>query len=506
MLYIWAFFSDRFKEYYLPDQTNWNGALSFTQSETGWNGDLTVPIRALDGKWFVKCPIACSFTLDKKPVCAKEMEISKGMEFSVTHADQKIGFLVSEYKKADTEFTKYLIPKGRPVLIGRSEQCDICLKDEQHAHVSKNHAEIRLTDGGGCTVIDSSTNGSYLNGKRFNKTQVRFSFGDVIYLMLGLKIVNLGEFLAINRPEMLSDVKLAPVLEFSPRSRAQDATPVSKREIRRYPRRMLNVDDSAIEVESPINKTVSSQQPFILMVGPSLTMALPIAAGVMMTMFTSNGNTQFLGAGIVTVVISSVLAVVWTLANYRYRHRSESKNEELRIEKYRNYIREVETKIQARISAEKEAVAHLMPSLPECVAFICAGRERVWERTPNHRDFLLLSLARGCMPFSTEIKISEQRLSIIDDPLRDEPARLMKQYAYIPEMPVSVSLLEYRIIGIVGMRSACDVARSMMVQIRPCTATTMSGSLAFIPVPRRMPGNGCVGCPIYGRRTTGRSA
>lgn len=57
------------------------------------------------------------------------------------------------------------------MIIGRAPDCDICLPDEG---ISRQHARLEMDEFGSVTIEDlNSTNGTYLNGTRFNRHQLR---------------------------------------------------------------------------------------------------------------------------------------------------------------------------------------------------------------------------------------------------------------------------------------------------------------------------------------------
>lgn len=92
-------------------------------------------------------------------------------------------------------FSKYLIEDECEIFIGRSENNDICY---QNKVVSSRHAKIILENKKWSVQDLNSTNGTFVNGIRIAKTDLKL--GDVIYVM-GLKIVVGKNFIAINNPD-----------------------------------------------------------------------------------------------------------------------------------------------------------------------------------------------------------------------------------------------------------------------------------------------------------------
>ncbi|MFJ8684931.1 FHA domain-containing protein [Micromonospora wenchangensis] len=68
--------------------------------------------------------------------------------------------------------------RPRPQVIGRAPTADIAVAD---AHLSRRHAEVRLTDDGVVLVDLGSTNGTWLNDRRITDAEP-LTDGDVVRL------------------------------------------------------------------------------------------------------------------------------------------------------------------------------------------------------------------------------------------------------------------------------------------------------------------------------------
>ncbi|TDB70166.1 FHA domain-containing protein [Micromonospora sp. KC723] len=66
----------------------------------------------------------------------------------------------------------------RPQVVGRAPEVDIPVADP---HLSRRHAEVRLTEAGAALVDLGSTNGTWLNGRRITGAEL-LSDGDVVRL------------------------------------------------------------------------------------------------------------------------------------------------------------------------------------------------------------------------------------------------------------------------------------------------------------------------------------
>jgi S-DNA-T family DNA segregation ATPase FtsK/SpoIIIE len=162
---------------------------------------------------------------------------------------------------------------------------------------------------------------------------------------------------------------------------------------------------------------------------------------------------------------SSILAVSWGMANLRYRKNHERLSERKRIERYRTYLKETEARLRTANTAERLRLNNSCLNAQDCAALPGDGTLRLWERMPSHEDFLKVRLGIGDVPMPCEIQIQTKRLSIIDDPLRDEPQRLKEVYGVVQNAPVAVSLREKTVFGILGGEDAARLAQGIVVQI-----------------------------------------
>ncbi len=462
MLYLWVYFEEHVKDFYLPAAQNWNGELRLLQADTLWQQDTVLPIRALDGAWFIEP--AKGFRWQGGGAADGERTLTSGGRHTMADGSRSIGLVVSSYEKQNTEFAKYALARETRVTIGRAEDCTIWF-DDPLVTAKHPHADIVKAESGACRYRDLSTNGSYINGTRLKGGERELAFGDIVTIATGLTIVYLGEMVAINRPMALKKVNMLPY-DFRVRRRGgqEEEHPAAHVEYHRAPRLLERPDSSALEIEPPLAKGHREQQPLILTLGPSMTMILPMLAGTLYASMSGGGH-SYMASGMVMIGASSALAVSWGLASLRYRKKQERQGERLRIERYRAYIKETEAKLRTANTAERLRLGNSFLSVEECAGLPGDGTLRLWERTPSHGDFLMVRLGVGDVPMPGEILIQTKRLSIIDDPLRDEPDRLKSVYSVVQNAPVTAGLRDRGVLGILGGYEAARLAQSIVMQI-----------------------------------------
>lgn len=381
--------------------------------------------------------------------------------FTMVGKDGKyeLKFNIKQCEKKWLSFTKYRLPKKK-LVIGRSEHADI---RDNSVLLSSEHGVLGLTQDGYVKYKDQSKNGSYVNGRRLLGNSARLAFGDTISFPSGLKIVYLGECIAVNRTAGSAGCALE---RWSGTPRAERHTdeqelPSVYQEYQRAPRMLMASEAQDIEIEAPIPKQEQNDQPLFLQVGPSMTMVLPMMMG---TLVASSGN-GLLSSGVVMIGTSSVLAVIWGIVNRSYRKKNEISRENRRVGMYQRYIAETEDMLRTMNRREYERLMATYPNAGQCAGFLAPDSHKLWDRMPLHADFLQVRVGTGDVEMPCEIGLPTEKLSLIDDALRQEPERLKNAYSTIKNAPVLVPLREEAVIGILGGMRAVLFAQGMLMQI-----------------------------------------
>lgn len=186
-------FEDRIFEFHLPAINNRRYSLDLLSVSIAYPCEIQFEV--WDEIWYLKQNSDISILIDGleyDTVC-----LNTGMLINICLKKQKEMFsiMVLEESTEITEFRKYSLVNRDEITIGAAENSDILISQE---YVSRNHAKLyRKADG--FYIKDTSKNGTFLNGQRLLGT-MKLNCFDEIYI-LGVKIVYLGELLAINHSE-----------------------------------------------------------------------------------------------------------------------------------------------------------------------------------------------------------------------------------------------------------------------------------------------------------------
>ena len=158
------------------------------------------------------------------------------------------------------------------------------------------------------------------------------------------------------------------------------------------------------------------------------------------------------------MALFALLSPIMMGANWidsRRRNKAERKRSRRRIQ---SSLVEFQVAAQAAHVEEARRQRDLLPHLGEAIRRIRQPSVRLWERRPNHEDFLSLVAAHGPVPFDPELAVDGSQPA-------NEAIAVLEQLGPLPDSPIAVDLGPGKLLGLVGDRHATTaVARSLLIQ------------------------------------------
>lgn len=455
MYLLWIFSDQRNtgKSYQLPMQMNWSGRLDIADVILGDRVTPTLPVTCEAGQWALHLPEG--FQWEGEGEGATRPVINESVLRMTSDNYGQLTVIASKYTRENSMMRKYMLPYI-DLTIGKAEGSAVRYARPM---VSSKHADISV-QGAALQFTDHSVNGSWVNGRKVNGRSVMLHPGDVVFIAPALRLVVGTNFFAVNSLEDLTiradcmPMQVAPPAAGSPMPTDSAVT----REYHRAPRLMQQPNTEPIAIEAPLEKDHSRKTPTWLAIGPSITMITPMLVSSLVM-------GRSMGASLVMMGTSSALAVMWSVLNRRFTEKEGKLNEQNRQNICRQYYAEIEETLQAETDRERKRLNMNYLSVGECVALPHSGDHRMWERLPNHEDFLMIRLGVGEHRLPCEITVPKPRISLVDDPLRHEPQRLKDVYQMMNDTPITIDPRKHRIIGVLGNTSSPWMMQSMVVQI-----------------------------------------
>jgi S-DNA-T family DNA segregation ATPase FtsK/SpoIIIE len=460
-LVISIHFRHSYFEYFLQGENNRAIEAEIPSHISGYKSDIALSLEVWEGRW--------SLCENGDVRFGERIDLRGGLRIDCVarQGGERFVLIVEDVPAEFTSFEKYVLSPGR-ITIGREDGNNIRFNTQKL--VSGRHAAIEVDGDGKCTVLDASQNGTFVNGKRVNG-RLPLYYGDTVGVF-GLKIVYLGDIVAVNRPNEECLIQgLTPYVLPSESKHQTEFFETPEEYYQRSPRIMEKLDDEVIEIEAPPSLNRSRRQPLMFTIGPSMTMVIPMAAGALFTMLAARQSGQSSGAfmfmGIITSITAAVIGIFWALMNLRYQKKTEAEEINRRDELFVEYLGRIRRALEKKQNINKGILGRLYPHARECLEFTREGNLRLWERNVNHRDFLSVRIGIGNLPSPNAVNTPKEKFTLTDDALADMPRALRDEFKLLRGVPVTLSLLEHRLVGVIGdsRDDVSNAARSIAVQL-----------------------------------------
>ncbi len=441
-LFMTVFFENGFSEHYFPAVDNRKYPVAVSPSVSGLDDELVLNIEVWDGKWTICGDKAYGLMQKGTPVERTELHGGLVLEGTVKKSGTWFSLKIDEADENTAGFTKYIVKRDAvpSLVIGSAVNADISCGNK---FVSERHAQITF-EGNFTFVSDlGSVNGTFLNG-RLVREKTAVKYGDVIYVV-GLKVVCLGPLLAVNRPSGGVRVNRLTPVQIPEITDNEGEDEYEKRYFLRTPRQLRELDTSEIVIERCPPKQQYKPQPLVFTIGPSFTMVIPIALAAMLGTEGGFGASSLVMSG-----GAAAMAAVWAVANAKYNKKEAVSSEQERQSSYIEYIAGVENRLKEQCEHNRGVLAEQYPSVDEMFRFVTDRQKRLWEKSSNHRDFLSVRLGLGDVASPGKVTIPDENRAQTFDPLNALGAEVRGKYLTLRGVPVSVSLYDSRLVGIVS--------------------------------------------------------
>ncbi|MBP5159236.1 MAG: FHA domain-containing protein, partial [Lachnospiraceae bacterium] len=406
-----VFFENGFSEHYFPNVDNRKFPVLVTPFISGLDDELLLDIEVWDGKWTISSSRKYDLLKGGDPVEKSALENGLVLEGTIKKDESWFSLKIDEVSEESTAFSKYILRREKiaGLTIGSDPSCDVIYGNK---FLSKKHAQISF-EGNATFVSDlGSTNGTFINGRKIRtKTPVRY--GDVIYAV-GLKIVYLGQLIAINHPAGEVRVKLLDPVVIPEIMDETEEEEYEKTYFLRTPRHLRTLDTENVAVERCQPAQPYKGQPLIFTIGPSFTMVIPIALAALMS-----GEGGFGASSLVMSGGAAAMAAIWAVANSRYNKKEAGRSEMTRKNTYLDYIDRISKRLGEKAAYNAGVLREQYPSAEEMLSFVTTTKNRLWEKGSVHSDFLNVRLGIGDITSPNGITLPNEDFTKGYDPLND---------------------------------------------------------------------------------------
>lgn len=425
------------------------------------NDNVSVDIEGVNDNWVLKSNKKVKISDNNKKIVDEcvltDMSIHS---LQVKNSNDKSYIFAEPSTDNRVELKKYLISGDAIFNIGRNDDNQIVIKS---GYVSGVHAQL-IYKGKKWEINDkNSANGTYVNGKRIKSCKL--NIGDIVYIM-GVLIVVGNSLLVINNPDKCVKIGTPKLIEYVAQKTEEsdefDFDDVSEENniFYRSPRFKRDIKTRVFKIDSPPNSQVGDEMPIMMTIGPSMTMGM--ASMVTAVYGIAQGN-------IMSAVTSGCMllgTVLWPIISKKYEAKRKKQKEQLRIEKYKEYLERIKNSFVEETRLQKEIILENNISNDECERRISNISRNLWERSLGQNDFLKLNVGVGNVVLDAEIQYPERKFEVERDILEEELLEFCEAPHLIDNVPLNISLLDNNIVGIIGNKNAVgDFANALILQL-----------------------------------------
>jgi len=211
---------------------------------------------------------------------------------------------------------------------------------------------------------------------------------------------------------------------------------------KRSPRIKYQPPTEQIKIESPHTIGARPEISWLSVLLPFFGM---ITVMIVVTVFTNMNPTMFL-----FTIPMTLIGVTISVTNYLRQRKKHKKTEKETTQIYNDYLQPVEAEIKEKHSKHFNAVTHTDPPTSDCFRIAKEIESRLWERNPADSDFMTVRIGSGSVDFSCQISIPHNPLKTDEDYLLALPQKIYDRYKKVENAPITLSLLDSPVCGIVG--------------------------------------------------------
>lgn len=370
--------------------------------------------------------------------------------------------VVQLYSEDTFVMQKYRVDAGKQLLIGSDKSCDIAYNSRV---IASKHFSLKYT-GDSWSLQTASNAFVCVNNVRMTGT-VALNMYDTV-TCYNIVICCMQGMCAVNK---IAQVRLTQVNQLDLiQAASTEEGAVEQSYYMRTPRMLRELDTDDITIETPPAKRTGDETPWLLSIGPSFTMMLPMMASMLvnMTMNSSRGGsiTSYIGICI-SMGMSALMNAGWGIGRKIWQNKKDKKEEAKRQTKYRAYLDEKQTELLQREADNRGILAS--EYLATSVYLAALTREEdphLWTMNTHHEDYGTVRIGTGIVKNPVPINAPKQHFVLEEDDLEQAAIELADAHKYVTTMTVTFNLRTTTTVGVVGDADYVrDFAHSLIVQL-----------------------------------------
>ncbi len=353
-----------------------------------------------------------------------------------------------DFNTGSTDYDRQIVLGSlSEIVIGGVQGSTIQIQDEL---LADDYVSIKRTDGGYQIFQDKLKYNIVINGFQERRRSVQLKNQDFF------SINGYSFYLKDNTLYTSKEYRL--VTQLSSQIIRQSKNHLEYPRFVRSARQQFEIPEEKLEILPPKRKPEESKKNLVMTMVPLL-----VSMGMMIMMRMSMGSNKKFA---IMCACMGLISVVMAVVNYRNEGILYRKNLVKRENDYNRYIAEQEEKIGNIREKEKLIAGQKYPSLEEHIRFVEDFDARLFEKLPQHEDYMSIRLGEGVVESKNQIIFRPQEYREVDDPFMDYPEKIHEKYRYLEQMPVILDLKEKVAVGFVGDRGHLyQMAKNLILMI-----------------------------------------
>ncbi len=432
---------------------------------TNAKNDNLVNIEAIDGKWIINSN--SDIKVFKKEVLINDVPLSKGDYFIVKNIVDNISYEVycDEVYNSNNLPLIYEVSDNLTFYIGNNNA------EHNPAHknnsvsfndpaVIYNNFIVTIANG---TIHLKNLNESlkcFVNGELFSEGFV--GNGDYIFFS-GYRFTFINNILLLNNPSVnvsydtvMFRVLDRVALDFgSVEDTVDNYVEVfdKKDYYLRPPRFSERVESVDFVIDPPPNEFKDESMPVLLTMGPMVIMGMSsCVTGAIAFVSVMSGEATFKDSigQILTAVAMLGAMIVFPFITKMYNKSQKKKKEKKRQELYSKYLDEKKNDLFKEMQNQTRILTDTFVSLDHVLDVIKYRKRNLWERLPEHPDFLELRVGLGNVSPYINLKSPEEHFTLDQDNLREKVYQLKEEIKFLENVPVTIPFKSKFTTGLIG--------------------------------------------------------
>ena len=447
---IYLFLSDRLIDFSLPLEIE--GSFSF---DPNFDEEAKlINVEARDDEWVI-------YSTDDSKIINNNIVVGSATimdnSFYVLRRNG-INYLIYVSNLLSDDLILYSFNKDLNLIIGNIGDCNIIYSCNLFNGII---ARIHYVDNN--LVIENNNSSIYVNNKMVNGNNFKLSVGDKINIF-GIRILLFDNMFIINIPGGVLNINeiSAGIAKYN-LVKSDDIRNISIKDVDLYdknsyfsksPRIRRVIETKEIKLSPPPQPDRNQELPLILTIGPMLTMGITSLVMFVDTINRINrGETTFSNSW--TSLVSSgamlISMLMWPVLINFYNKRMKKKRREEIVKKYGEYLDEKREELRVETKLQRDILIENLITTDECLNIIKNRGINFWDKRVDQSDFLVVRIGMGNELLDAKVEYPEEGFTVDEDELRKQADKMVEEFKYIENVPVSYSFYDNRVTAIMGV-------------------------------------------------------